>query len=88
MTPEEENKVVLQQAQLERIFSVSYRPIALRLSKGRKYHFLSLHMFLAFLTLSIFFTGCVSLSLFPQKMPLREKTVQGTAADKILVVSI
>ncbi len=33
-------------------------------------------------------SGCVSVSLFPQKLPLREKTVQGTGADKILMVSI
>jgi len=45
-------------------------------------------MILAFLTFSLFLSGCVSFTLFPQKMPLREKTVQGTAADKILVVSI
>jgi protease IV len=33
-------------------------------------------------------SGCVSVSLFPPKMPLREKTVQGTGADKILLVSV
>jgi protease-4 len=33
-------------------------------------------------------SGCVSVSLFPQKMPLREKSVQGTGADKVLLVSI
>jgi len=33
-------------------------------------------------------SGCVSISLFPQKMPLREKTVQGTGADKVLLLSI
>ena len=87
MTPQE-NKVVLRQAQLERIFSFGYVSITLSLSKGRTFHFLSPPMILAFLTLSLFLSGCVSLSLFPQKMPLREKTVQGTAADKILVVSI
>ena len=32
--------------------------------------------------------GCISISLFPQPMPLREKTVQGTAADKILLMDI
>jgi protease-4 len=30
--------------------------------------------------------GCISISLFPTTQPLREKTVQGTAAEKILVV--
>ena len=77
MTPEEK-KAVLRQAQRKRVSSFGYAPIILRLSPH----------FLAFLTLSLFLSGCVSLSLFPQKMPLREKTVQGTAADKILVVSI
>jgi len=33
-------------------------------------------------------SGCVSVSLFPPKMPLREKSVQGTGADKVLLVSI
>src|SRR5712692_6073878 len=32
--------------------------------------------------------GCITISLFPQAMPLREKTVQGTAADKILMMDI
>src|SRR3989442_13094587 len=32
--------------------------------------------------------GCISISLFPQVMPLGEKTVQGTAADKILMMDI
>ncbi len=32
--------------------------------------------------------GCVSVSLFPQVQPLREKTVQGTAADKILMIDV
>ena len=87
MTPEEK-KTVLRQAPLERIFSFRNIPITLSLSKGRTFHFLSPPMIVAFLTLPLFLTECVSLSLFPQKMPLREKTVQGTAADKILVVSI
>src|SRR5260370_12529278 len=44
-------------------------------------------------SLSLFFlllvtAGCISISLFPQAMPLREKTVQGTAADKILMMDI
>ena len=38
--------------------------------------------------LALVLSGCVSISLFPQKMPLREKTVQGTGADKVLLVSI
>jgi protease-4 len=87
MTPGEQ-KVVLRQAQHERIFSFGYLPITLSLSKGRKFRLASPPMILAFLTLSVFLSGCVSLSLFPQKMPLREKTVQGTGADKILVMSI
>ena len=43
-------------------------------------------------SLTLFFTlvtaGCITVSLFPQAMPLREKTVQGTAADKILMMDI
>ncbi len=44
-------------------------------------------------SLTLFFlalvtAGCISISLFPQPMPLREKTVQGTAADKILLMDI
>jgi protease IV len=41
-----------------------------------------------FLVCALLASGCVSVSLFPPKMPLREKTVQGTGADKILLVSI
>ena len=32
--------------------------------------------------------GCISVSLFPQPQPLREKTLQGTAADKILMIDV
>src|SRR5256712_12926452 len=32
--------------------------------------------------------GCFPIPLSPQAMPLREKTVQGTAADKILMMDI
>ena len=32
--------------------------------------------------------GCISVSLFPPAQPLREKTIQGTAADKILLVDL
>ncbi|TAL09135.1 MAG: signal peptide peptidase SppA [Nitrospirae bacterium] len=32
--------------------------------------------------------GCISISLFPQPGPLHEKTVQGTAADKILMIDV
>src|SRR5437667_9604181 len=32
--------------------------------------------------------GCVSISLFPPKMPLQQKTVQGTGADKILMLDV
>src|SRR3989475_9417086 len=38
--------------------------------------------------LALVTAGCISISLFPQAMPLREKTVQGTAADKILMMDI
>ncbi len=43
-------------------------------------------------SLTLFFTlvtaGCISISLFPVPQPLREKTVQGTAADKILLLDV
>ncbi len=32
--------------------------------------------------------GCISISLFPMPGPLHEKTVQGTAADKILMLDV
>src|SRR5438309_11260011 len=38
--------------------------------------------------LALVTAGCITVSLFPQAMPLREKTVQGTAADKILMMDI
>src|SRR2546426_6628328 len=38
--------------------------------------------------LALVAAGCITISLFPQAMPLREKTVQGTAADKILMMDI
>src|SRR5438876_313787 len=38
--------------------------------------------------LALITAGCINVSLFPQPMPLREKTVQGTAADKILLMDI
>src|SRR5256712_6098936 len=38
--------------------------------------------------LALVTAGCITISLFPQAMPLREKTVQGTAADKILMMDI
>ena len=43
---------------------------------------------LATALLALVTAGCISISLFPQVMPLREKTVQGTAADKILMMDI
>jgi len=43
---------------------------------------------LATAALALVTAGCISISLFPQTMPLREKTVQGTAADKILLMDI
>jgi protease-4 len=33
-------------------------------------------------------TGCISISLFPAPQPLREKTIQGTAAEKILMIDL
>jgi protease-4 len=44
--------------------------------------------FLIVFFLALLASGCVSISLFPQKMPMREKTVQGTGADKVLLISI
>ena len=44
--------------------------------------------FLIVFFLALLVSGCVSVSLFPQKMPLREKSVQGTGADKVLLISI
>src|SRR5438132_9561930 len=38
--------------------------------------------------LALVTAGCISISLFPQTMPLREKTVQGTATDKILMMDL
>src|SRR5437879_7544135 len=38
--------------------------------------------------LALVTAGCISISLFPQVMRLREKTGQGTAADKILMMDI
>ena len=32
--------------------------------------------------------GCISISLFPIPQPLQEKTVQGTAAEKILMIDV
>src|SRR5438094_6183144 len=43
---------------------------------------------LALLFIALVTAGCITVSLFPQPMPLREKTVQGTAADKILMMDI
>jgi protease-4 len=39
-------------------------------------------------SLALVTAGCFSITLFPEPMPLREKTVQGTAADKILMMDI
>src|SRR2546430_10801962 len=38
--------------------------------------------------LALVTAGCITVSLFPQPMPLRQKTAQGTAADKILMMDI
>ncbi len=40
------------------------------------------------IVLALVTAGCINVSLFPQTMPLQEKTVQGTAADKILMTDI
>ena len=53
--------------------------------RGRTH--LSLFCLASFLV-TVILSGCVSVSLFPPKMPLREKTVQGSGADKILLVSV
>ncbi len=37
---------------------------------------------------ALFTSGCISVSLFPQPGPLREKTVQGTAPEKILMIDV
>jgi len=39
-------------------------------------------------TLALVTAGCISISLFPQPQPLQEKTVQGTAAEKILMIDV
>ena len=44
--------------------------------------------FLIVFLFALLASGCVSVSLFPPKTPLREKSVQGTGADKVLLVSI
>ncbi len=43
---------------------------------------------LAIAAVGLFTAGCISVSLFPQMQPLREKTVQGTAAEKILMIDV
>jgi protease-4 len=43
---------------------------------------------LAIAAVGLFAAGCISVSLFPQMQPLREKTVQGTAAEKILMIDV
>src|SRR5207249_10357601 len=43
---------------------------------------------LTLLFLALVTAGCITVSLFPQPAPLQEKTVQGTAADKILLMDI
>jgi protease-4 len=37
---------------------------------------------------SLITAGCISISLFPQPGPLHEKTVQGTATEKILMLNV
>ena len=43
-------------------------------------------------SLTLFFTlvtaGCISISLFPPTLPLRERTIEGTAAEKILLLDV
>ena len=48
----------------------------------------SLTLFFLLFFLALITAGCINVSLFPQPMPLQEKTVQGTAADKILLMDI
>jgi protease-4 len=43
---------------------------------------------LAIAAVGLLTAGCISVSLFPQMQPLREKTVQGTAAEKILMIDV
>jgi protease-4 len=40
------------------------------------------------LAVTLLTAGCISISLFPQPGPLREKTVQGTAGEKILLLDV
>jgi protease-4 len=68
--------------------SLSLNPITLSLSKGRKFQFLPPHLLLVFLVVSVFLSGCVSVSLFPPRLPLKEKTVEGTGGNKILIVNV
>jgi protease IV len=41
-----------------------------------------------FIACMLVMTGCVSVSLFPPKLPLQEKTLEGTGAEKILLISL
>jgi protease-4 len=37
---------------------------------------------------SAIMSGCISVSLFPPKMPFKEKTVEGSGGDKILMINV
>ena len=50
--------------------------------------FTHLRSTLAIAAVGLLTAGCISVSLFPQMLPLREKTVQGTAAEKILMIDV
>src|SRR6266496_512710 len=43
---------------------------------------------LAIAAVGLLTAGCISVSLFPPVQPFREKTVQGTAAEKILMIDV
>jgi protease-4 len=50
--------------------------------------FTHLRSTVAIAAVGLLIAGCISISLFPQMQPLREKTVQGTAAEKILMIDV
>jgi protease IV len=50
--------------------------------------FTHLRSMLAIAAVGLLAAGCISVSLFPQMQPLREKTVQGTATEKILMIDV
>jgi len=44
--------------------------------------------FLLITAVALLTSGCIAISLFPQPQPLKEKTLQGTTADKILLIDV